>query len=59
MLPLVKSFRYGVSELSRLEGSTWYVIDLGPSRYWKFFGDAILHRIHRRVLEHVRDLSET
>ncbi len=41
-----------------LEGSTWYVVDMGPSGYWQLWSDPILHRIHRRVLEHVCALSE-
>ena len=43
---------------TRLEGSTWYAMDMGPAPYWQVWGDAILHRIHTRVLEHVRRLSE-
>ena len=41
-----------------LEGSTWYVVEMGPSGYWQLWSDAILHRIHQRVLVHVRALSE-
>ena len=43
---------------TRLEGSTWYVLDMGPDVYWKVWADAILHRIHQRVLAHVKRLSE-
>jgi len=43
---------------TRLEGSTWYVIDMGPDLYWKIWADGILHRIHQRVLAHVKRLSE-
>lgn len=43
---------------TRLEGSTWYVLDMGPAAYWKLWGDAILHRIHGRVLRHVKGLAE-
>ena len=43
---------------TRLEGSTWYVLDMGPAPYWKLWGDAIVHRIHERVLAHVKALSE-
>jgi uncharacterized membrane protein YhaH (DUF805 family) len=43
---------------TRLEGSTWYALDLRPTGYWRWISDAIVHRIHRRVLEHVRALSE-
>jgi uncharacterized membrane protein YhaH (DUF805 family)/uncharacterized protein YndB with AHSA1/START domain len=41
-----------------LEGSTWYTMDMGPAPYWQVWGDVIVHRIHRRVLEHVRSLAE-
>ena len=41
-----------------LEGSTWYVLDMGPAPYWKLWGDAIVHRIHERVLAHIKELSE-
>jgi len=43
---------------TRLEGSTWYKIDIGPRIYWKLWTDSILHSIHLRVLDHVRELSE-
>ncbi|MDP6740772.1 MAG: hypothetical protein QF404_12260, partial [Planctomycetota bacterium] len=43
---------------TRLEGSTWYVVDMGPAHYWKLWGDGIVHRIHERVLRHIKNLSE-
>jgi uncharacterized membrane protein YhaH (DUF805 family) len=43
---------------TRLEGSTWYVMDMGPAPYWQLWGDAIVHRIHERVLAHVKLLAE-
>jgi uncharacterized membrane protein YhaH (DUF805 family)/uncharacterized protein YndB with AHSA1/START domain len=43
---------------TRLEGSTWYQMELGPTAYWKVWGDWILHAIHGRVLEHIKHLSE-
>ncbi len=43
---------------TRLEGSTWYQIDMGPRLYWKIWTDEILHRIHLRVLEHVKESAE-
>lgn len=42
---------------TRLEGSTWYSLDLGPRVYWTIWGDAIIHRIHQRVLEHIAKLA--
>lgn len=43
---------------TRLEGSTWYTLDLAPSAYWAIWSDALIHGIHERVLEHVKTLSE-
>jgi uncharacterized membrane protein YhaH (DUF805 family) len=43
---------------TRLEGSTWYVMKLQPAMYWSLFGDAFIHRIHGRVLEHIKAASE-
>ncbi|QDU36395.1 Polyketide cyclase / dehydrase and lipid transport [Maioricimonas rarisocia] len=43
---------------TRLEGSTWYLLAMWPQEYWIPFSDGIVHRIHQRVLEHVRDVSE-
>lgn len=44
---------------TQLEGSTWYTMDLAPTPYWMVWSDAILHGIHRRVLRHVKVLSES
>lgn len=41
-----------------LEGSTWYRLRFFPQAYWSLWSDALIHRIHRRVLEHVKGLSE-
>lgn len=41
-----------------LEGSTWYEMHLEPAGYWMLFGDALIGRIHRRVLEHIRVNAE-
>jgi hypothetical protein len=38
---------------TRLEGSTWYEIEMAPEAYWKIFSDALIHRIHQRVLDHI------
>jgi hypothetical protein len=43
---------------TRLEGTTWYQHGLWPAQYWKFWSDAIIHRIHLRVLRHIRDEAE-
>ena len=43
---------------TRLEGSTWYDLRIAPVAYWSLFADAIVHRIHGRVLEHVKVVAE-
>ncbi len=43
---------------TRLEGITWYQIDLGPRVYWRLWTDWIIHRIHERVLKHVKAEAE-
>ena len=43
---------------TRLEGSTWYEMRLQPEAYWVLFGDGIIHRIHGRVLEHIKAVTE-
>jgi hypothetical protein len=43
---------------TRLEGSTWYEIDIAPAAYWRMLSDALIRRIHMRVLEHVRAQAE-
>jgi hypothetical protein len=44
---------------TRLEGSTWYELDIAPAAYWQLWADGIVHAIHGRVLEHVKRLAET
>jgi hypothetical protein len=43
---------------TRLEGTTWYRHGLWPATYWKAWSDTIIHRIHMRVLTHIRDEAE-
>lgn len=43
---------------TRLEGRTWYEMDMQPGWYWQMYGRWFIHRIHGRVLEHVKALSE-
>jgi uncharacterized membrane protein YhaH (DUF805 family) len=44
---------------TRLEGSTWYELRMSPEAYWNVYADALIHAIHRRVLTHVKVLSES
>ena len=41
-----------------LEGTTWYTHDIWPAWYWRLWSDAILHRIHGRVLDHIKTEAE-
>jgi hypothetical protein len=41
-----------------LEGTTWYQHGLWPSAYWRLWSDVIIHQIHMRVLQHIRDEVE-
>jgi uncharacterized membrane protein YhaH (DUF805 family) len=43
---------------TRLEGSTWYRLRMGPEGYWQLYSDYLIHRIHIRVLEHIKRQSE-
>jgi uncharacterized membrane protein YhaH (DUF805 family) len=46
------------SQHTLLEGTTWYQDYFWPQIYWRFWSDAIVHRIHMRVLEHVKQQAE-
>jgi hypothetical protein len=41
-----------------LEGTTWYQHHLWPAPYWRLWSDAIIHRIHQRVLDHIKQSAE-
>lgn len=41
-----------------LEGTTWYVNKIKPDFYWTIWSDNIVHKIHNRVLEHIKTQAE-
>jgi len=43
---------------TRLEGSTWYEIEMAPEGYWQLWTDYLIHRIHERVLAHIKAEAE-
>jgi FtsH-binding integral membrane protein len=43
---------------TRLEGRTWYRLRIYPLAYWTIWTDAVIHRIHLRVLRHIQQESE-
>jgi uncharacterized membrane protein YhaH (DUF805 family) len=44
---------------TRLEGTTWYRNAMWPAAYWHLWSDYIIHRIHLRVLNHIRERVES
>ncbi|HYF48821.1 MAG TPA: DUF805 domain-containing protein [Planctomycetota bacterium] len=43
---------------TKLVGTTWYQHTMWPAAYWQTWSDWIIHRIHMRVLTHIKVLSE-
>jgi len=43
---------------ARVEGTTWYSHSMWPETYWHWWSDYVIHRIHMRVLEHIRAEAE-
>jgi hypothetical protein len=41
-----------------LEGTTWYYHNIKPASYWQLWSNYIIHRIHNRVLTHIKKNSE-
>lgn len=41
-----------------LEGTTWYYNKIKPAFYWDLWSDNIIHKIHQRVLSHIKTVSE-
>ena len=39
---------------TRLEGRTWYELEMAPEGYWQIFSDDLIRRIHLRVLAHIK-----
>ncbi len=44
---------------TRLEGTTWYRHTMWPTAYWHVWSDYIIHRIHLRVLNHIKLEAES
>jgi hypothetical protein len=42
-----------------LEGTTWYTNKIKPDLYWTLWSDYIVHKIHWRVLEHIKTQAES
>ncbi|MES2589071.1 MAG: SRPBCC family protein [Bacteroidota bacterium] len=42
----------------KLIGTTWYYNDIKPNFYWNIWSENIIHKIHNRVLNHIKINSE-
>ena len=43
---------------TRVEATTWYHHSMWPAAYWRIWSDGIIHRIHTRVLKHIKSNAE-
>ena len=43
---------------TELEGTTWYKLDILPQAYWRLWSDFVIHKIHKRVLNHIKSSAE-
>lgn len=43
---------------TKLIGTTWYYNEIKPNFYWNLWSEQIIHKIHNRVLEHIKKNSE-
>ncbi len=41
-----------------LEGTTWYYHNIRPEFYWRLWSNYIVHKIHKRVLRHIKKNAE-
>lgn len=57
-----KKGQFKITELENglveLEGTTWYYHNIKPDFYWRLWSNMIIHKIHERVLGHIKDVSE-
>lgn len=42
-----------------LQGTSWYDLSYWPTSYWHLWTDALVHGIHKRVLEHIKEEAES
>lgn len=49
---------YEKNGVTVVEGTTFYTHDIAPDFYWNLFSEEIIHKIHLRVLNHIKKVSE-
>jgi Polyketide cyclase / dehydrase and lipid transport len=42
-----------------VQGTSWYQHHLAPAPYWRLWSDLVVRHVHRRVLLHIKELSES
>jgi len=57
-----KKGQFNLTELpggkTLLVGTTWYHHNFKPGFYWRLWSELIIHKIHTRVLKHIKHVSE-
>jgi uncharacterized protein YndB with AHSA1/START domain len=57
-----KKGQFSLTELAngdtKLSGTTWYQIDIAPATYWQSWSNFLIHKIHKRVLHHIKTEAE-
>jgi hypothetical protein len=43
---------------TKIEGTTWYTIDIWPQAYWTMWSNFLIHAIHYEVLNHIKTQVE-
>ncbi|MCF6132396.1 hypothetical protein [Flavobacterium wongokense] len=46
------------NNVTLLEGTNWYKVDIYPQFYWQPWVNAVIHKVHNRVLENIKKESE-
>ena len=44
---------------TRLVGTSWYEQRMWPAAYWMLYSDFVVHSVHRRVFNHIKQLAES
>ena len=52
---LLKEREDGIVEL---EGTTWFYTSMKPERYWSSITEEMIHLVHKRVLNHIKNTVE-
>jgi hypothetical protein len=43
---------------TKIEGTTWYTVDIWPQAYWTMWSNLLIHAIHYEVLNHIKTQVE-